>query len=112
MTRHTARQVRDGGDVNEQDRAATPGRRQGRVLRRHIHVSTRLRGTSPIGMLQAGFRGLYGGRENGDEEQNWGEGVRFNNAETRLWGSRDARNDSSRSLRETPEPEDIRIGRH
>ena len=38
------------------------------------------------------------------------EGVRFSYAETRLWGMRDARNDGQ-SLRETPEPEDWRVGR-
>lgn len=65
---------------------------------------------SPTGMRDEGFEGLYGGRENGDEEQNWVEGVRFNNAETRLWGARDARNDAE-ALRETPEPEDWRVGR-
>jgi hypothetical protein len=68
------------------------------------------RAASPVGMMQDGFRGLYGGRENGDEELNWVEGVQFHNAETRLWGARDARNDD-RNLRETPEPEDWRVGR-
>ncbi|KAE9380496.1 hypothetical protein N431DRAFT_552648 [Stipitochalara longipes BDJ] len=68
------------------------------------------RPASPIGMSQSGFTGLYGGRENSDEEQNWAEGVRFSYAETRLWGFRDARNDGA-SLRETPEPEDWRVGR-
>ncbi|KUJ23025.1 uncharacterized protein LY89DRAFT_727811 [Mollisia scopiformis] len=65
---------------------------------------------SPSGMRDEGFEGLYGGRENGDEEQLWVEGVRFNNAETRLWGERDARNNGG-ALRETPEPEDWRVGR-
>jgi len=37
-----------------------------------------------MGLMIGGFQGLYGGRENGDEEQNWIEGVRFNNAEVRL----------------------------
>jgi hypothetical protein len=68
------------------------------------------RSRSPIGLLNQGFRGLYGGRENGDEEENWVEGVRFSNAETRLWGARDASGDG-RSLRETPEREVWRIGR-
>jgi hypothetical protein len=36
--------------------------------------------------------------------------VRFSNAETRLWGARDARGDG-RILRETPEREVWRIGR-
>lgn len=61
-------------------------------------------------MQQEGFRGLYGGRENSDEEQSWIEGVRFNNADSRVWGERDARNDE-RGLRETPEPDDWRVGR-
>jgi hypothetical protein len=59
-----------------------------------------------MGLMNGGFQGLYGGRENGDEEQNWTEGVRFNNAEVRLWGLRDAGDD--RSMREAPEPEDWR----
>jgi len=54
-----------------------------------------------------GFQGLYGGRENGDEEQNWTEGVRFNNAEVRLWRVR-AERDDRRNMRETPEAEDRR----
>ncbi|KAG4440403.1 hypothetical protein IFR05_004096 [Cadophora sp. M221] len=68
------------------------------------------RSASPIGLVQGGFQGLYGGRENGDEEQSWVEGVRFNNAETRLWGTRDAQNDGG-SLRRTPEPDEWRVGR-
>ena len=68
------------------------------------------RSDSPMGMMQGGFSGLYGGAENADEENNWAEGVRFSYAETRLWGLRDARNDGT-SLRETPEPEDWRVGR-
>lgn len=68
------------------------------------------RSNSPIGLLNEGFRGLYGGRENGDEQRNWTDGVRFNNAEMRLWGLRDARGDG-RSLRETPEREIWRVRR-
>lgn len=68
------------------------------------------RSASAMGMPQGGFAGLYGGRENGDEEHHWAEGVRLSYAETRLWGVRDARNDGAR-LRETPEPEDWRVGR-
>ena len=84
-------------------------------LERVQQLSTPLRrGTgrsgSPTGMSQSGFAGLYGGRENSDEEHHWAEGVRFSYAETRLWGVRDARNDGA-SLRETPEPEDWRVGR-
>jgi hypothetical protein len=60
---------------------------------------------SPVGLSTGGFQGLYGGRENGDEEQNWAEGVRFNNAEVRLWGLGDARNDTG-TTRETLEPEE------
>lgn len=67
------------------------------------------RTNSPAGLRTRGFEGLYGGRENGDEEQNWADGVRFNNVGVRLWGLRDARNDG-RSMRETPEPEDWRVG--
>jgi hypothetical protein len=80
---------------------------------RRIHIPASIdggRSVSPSGMMQFGFRGLYGGRENGDEERSWVEGVRSNNAEARLWGARDARNDD-RHLRETPEPEDWRVGR-
>lgn len=69
-----------------------------------------MRSRSPVGLLNGGFRGLYGGRENGNEEQNWVDGVRFNNAEVRLWGVRDARDDG-RGLRETPERELWRVGR-
>lgn len=68
------------------------------------------RTASPTGMLTAGFQGLYGGRENGDEERNWVEGVRSDNPEVRLLGLRDARNDG-RSLNETPEREEFRPGR-
>lgn len=68
------------------------------------------RPNSPVGLRTRGFEGLYGGRENGDEEQNWADGVRFNGAGVRLWGLRDARNDG-RSMRETPEPEEWRVGR-
>ena len=60
--------------------------------------------------MSDGFQGLYGGRENGDEEHSWAEGIRFNNAEVRLWGVRDARNDGT-SMRLTPEPEEWRVGR-
>jgi hypothetical protein len=89
--------------------------RRGPGLERLRQLSTPLRraagrSASPIGMLQSGLTGLYGGRENGDEEHAWAEGVRFSYAETRLWGLRDARNDGT-SLRETPEPEDWRVGR-
>jgi hypothetical protein len=65
---------------------------------------------SPVGLQRAGFRGLYGGRENGDDEQSWVDGVRFSNAEIRLWGLRDAAGDG-RTLRDTPEREDWRLGR-
>lgn len=67
--------------------------------------------TSPVGLESAGMRGLYGGRENGDDEQSWVDGVRFNNAEVRLWGLRDAAGDG-RTLGDTPEREEWRIGRH
>lgn len=67
------------------------------------------RTNSPVGLRTRGFEGLYGGRENGDEEQNWADGVRFDNVGVRLWGLRDARNDG-RSMRETPEPEEWRAG--
>jgi hypothetical protein len=65
---------------------------------------------SPVGLTATGFQGLYGGRENGDEERNWAEGVRSDNSEIRLLGSRDVRNDG-RSLNETPEREEFRPGR-
>jgi hypothetical protein len=72
---------------------------------------TRDRASSPVGLQNGGFRGLYGGRENGDGEQNWVDGVRFSNAEVRLWGLRDAAADG-RTLGDTPEREEWRIGRH
>ena len=68
------------------------------------------RPSSPAGLQSGGFRGLYGGRENGDEEQSWVDGVRFSNAEVRLWGLRDAAADG-RTLGDTPEREEWRIGR-
>jgi hypothetical protein len=108
---YTAPVRRGGPRANRIDR----GRRQDPSLDSIQQLSTPLRrGTgrsaSPTGMMQGGFSGLYGGRENGDEEQNWAEGVRFSYAEMRLWGSRDSRNNGTR-LRETPEPEDWRVGR-
>lgn len=66
---------------------------------------------SPAGLQRPGFRGLYGGIENGDDEQSWVEGVRFSNAEVRLWGLRDAAGDG-RTLGDTPEREEWRVGRH
>ncbi|KAK6598846.1 hypothetical protein H4I96_08050 [Botrytis cinerea] len=45
-------------------------------------------GCSPAGMSDDGFRGLYGGRENGDDEQSWIDGVRARNAEMRNWQTR------------------------
>ena len=78
--------------------SVTPSRR-GTVGRSH----------SPVGLLSHGFKGLYGGRENGDEEQNWVDGVRFSSAEVNLWGAGDERD--GRSLHETPERESWRIGR-
>lgn len=68
------------------------------------------RSGSPTGLMTSGFQGLYGGRENGDEERNWVEGVRSDNQEVRLLGLRDARNDG-RSLNDTPEREEFRPGR-
>lgn len=65
------------------------------------------RSDSPLGLSSRGFQGLYGGRENGDDERSWIDGVRSDNADVRLWGLRDARNDA-RSLNETPEREDWR----
>jgi hypothetical protein len=62
---------------------------------------------SPDGMTGKGYQGLYGGRENGDDEQSWLDGVRFDNAETRLWSVGDSRTDG-RSLNNTPEREDWR----
>jgi hypothetical protein len=91
------------------------GSGEGPSLERVQQLSTPLRrgvgrSASPTGLSHGGFMGLYGGRENGSEEHTWAEGVRFSYAETRLWGLRDARNDGTR-LRETPEPEDWRVGR-
>jgi hypothetical protein len=64
------------------------------------------RSRSPVGLLSPGFQGLYGGRENGNEEQNWVDGVRFSNADVRLWGASD-----ERGINETPERESWTIGR-
>ncbi|RDW66141.1 hypothetical protein BP6252_09776 [Coleophoma cylindrospora] len=41
--------------------------------------------TSPTGMQRPGFRGLYGGQENGDDESNYLAGVQFDEAARRLW---------------------------
>ncbi|RDW72066.1 hypothetical protein BP5796_08100 [Coleophoma crateriformis] len=41
--------------------------------------------TSPTGMQRPGFRGLYGGQENGDDESNYLAGVQFDEASRRLW---------------------------
>ncbi|KAJ8063396.1 hypothetical protein OCU04_008617 [Sclerotinia nivalis] len=49
---------------------------------------TRQRSGSPAGMSDDGFQGLYGGRENGDDEQSWIDGVRARNAEMRTWQTR------------------------
>ncbi|KAE8453364.1 hypothetical protein EG329_010225 [Mollisiaceae sp. DMI_Dod_QoI] len=107
VTRNVGR--RGANSINSTDRAGTRRPiRQREAL--YTPVRTGRRANSPVGMREEGFEGLYGGRENGDEEQNWVEGVRFNNAETRLWGERDARNDGE-ALRETPEPDDWRVGR-
>ena len=84
-----------------------------RLLEPNFATPSRSRGgrtDSPPGLLNDGFRGLYGGRENGDEERNWVQGARYNNAEMRLWGLREARDDG-RSLNVTPEPEDWRAER-
>lgn len=48
----------------------------------------RQRSGSPAGMSDDGFQGLYGGRENGDDEQSWIDGVRARNAEMRTWQTR------------------------
>lgn len=61
---------------------------------------------SPIGLRRRGFEGLYGGRENGDEEQDWADGVRFNNAGVRMWREGGRSNDI---MMETPEPENWRL---
>lgn len=61
-------------------------------------------------MVTEGFHGLYGGRENGDNEREWTAGIMRNQeAELRLLGLREARRDGM-SLRETPEREDWRTG--
>lgn len=107
VTRAAARRGLSVDDVDGE------GLQQSLPRQRQAPSYTPLRGgrsASPIGLVQGGFQGLYGGRENGDEEQSWVEGVRFNNAETRLWGTRDAQNDGGR-LRRTPEPDEWRVGR-
>lgn len=87
-----------------------PSRQTRRVIVTPSRRGVGGRSRSPVGLLNRGFRGLYGGRENGDEQQNWVEGVRLSNAEVRRWGTRDVRSDG-RNLRETPERELWRIGR-
>ncbi|KAL3421043.1 hypothetical protein PVAG01_07488 [Phlyctema vagabunda] len=47
------------------------------------------RDDSPTGLETEGFQGLYGGRENGDDEANYFEGVQFDGASRRLWQARD-----------------------
>ncbi|KAH8601370.1 hypothetical protein B0O99DRAFT_589419 [Bisporella sp. PMI_857] len=64
----------------------------------------------PLGMSERGFQGLYGGQENGDDEESWFNSIRFNNAGVRLWGVRDAGTDGQ-ELRVTPEREDWRASR-
>ncbi|KAG9239118.1 hypothetical protein BJ875DRAFT_448966 [Amylocarpus encephaloides] len=66
------------------------------------------RSGSPTGMQSEGFQGLYGGRENGDDEQSWVDGVRVDNAEARLFSPAAIGNDNERSLDDTPEREDWR----
>jgi len=92
---HTSRGDASRRSTRRQLSFATPSRRQ---------LS---RSDSPSGLRSVGFEGLYGGRENGDEEQNWSDGITSNNAGVRLWSLRDARDDG-RSMRDTPEPEDWR----
>lgn len=107
VTRAAARRARHVDSVNGE------GLQQSLPRQRQVPLYTPLRdgqSASPVGLVQGGFQGLYGGRENGDEERIWVEGVRFNNAETRLWGSRDAQNEGG-SLRRTPEPDEWRVGR-
>ncbi|EKD14650.1 hypothetical protein MBM_07371 [Drepanopeziza brunnea f. sp. 'multigermtubi' MB_m1] len=106
VTRAVARR---GAPINNSDGEGMAGI----YRRRQVPFYTPMRGgrpPSPIGLTQGGFQGLYGGRENGDDEQSWVDGVRFNNAETRLWGARDAQNEGG-NLRSTPEPDEWRVGR-
>lgn len=49
------------------------------------------RNFSPDGLREPGMRGLYGGRENGDEVREHLEGIRASNAEMRRWATRGAR---------------------
>ncbi|KAI9645181.1 hypothetical protein NHQ30_005915 [Ciborinia camelliae] len=62
------------------------------LARRWMHETDarrpRQRSGSPVGMSDDGFQGLYGGRENGDDEQTWVDGVRARNAEMRTWQAR------------------------
>ncbi|KAH7397750.1 hypothetical protein BKA64DRAFT_672756 [Cadophora sp. MPI-SDFR-AT-0126] len=107
VTRAAARRAQHVDNIDGE------GWQQSLPRQRQVPLYTPLHGgrpASPTGLVQGGFQGLYGGRENGDEEQSWVEGVRFNNAETRLWGAGDAQNEGG-SLRRTPEPDDWRVGR-
>jgi hypothetical protein len=59
---------------------------------------------SPVGMLEEGFQGLYGGQENGSDDQLWTEGVRSSNVEVRSWNMRDGRENET-GWNGTPERE-------
>jgi hypothetical protein len=61
---------------------------------------------SPTGLRRHGFEGLYGGRENGNEEQDWADGVIFNSPGMRLWREGD---ESNEIMGETPEPAHWRL---
>jgi hypothetical protein len=105
VTRGATRRIRS--PINNGDGAGSETRAQVRQFLSYT-PSRASRAASPIGLIEGGFQGLYGGRENGDDEQNWVQGVRFNSAGTRIWSSRGIVNEG---MRDTPEPEDWRIGR-
>ena len=79
-----------------------------RRSRRSRHRRGMRRPGSPTGLMEDGFRGLYGGRENGDEERNWLEGVevRARNEEIRRQTRQQHAGRQERSLSQTPERED------
>ncbi|KAM3069647.1 hypothetical protein ACMFMG_010366 [Clarireedia jacksonii] len=73
-------------DRNEITRGTTS--QLSNTLDRGSDLRVSRRSTSPIGLTDDGFRGLYGGRENGDEGRTWIDGVRARNAEMRTWQAR------------------------
>ncbi|KAM0149957.1 hypothetical protein ACHAQE_009179 [Botrytis cinerea] len=95
-TAPTTRSMGRLGSILSEHGASTPARPSDPFYQdssqRWMYVTdarrARQRSGSPAGMSDDGFRGLYGGRENGDDEQSWIDGVRARNAEMRNWQTR------------------------